>query len=146
MKLRMERNGQFTVNWKTSAATQCGVPGNNILSYRVVFETSDKHLDPNGFIIDNHQVHEYFVSKYSNVDKFVSCELIATAACRDFRQLMPNLFGGSISISGNPAAAWLTAHWSRNDEPQASTPIAVPKKAIGVKPTSKKLPASPSLF
>ena len=124
MKLKMERQGQFIVNWTVSATTQCGVPGNNILSYRVKLETSDKHLDPNGFIIDNNKIQEYFVQTYGKVEKFVSCELIASAACRDFRKMLLNLWAIEVAISGNPTAAWLTAHWSKPEEALESKPVA----------------------
>lgn len=137
MKLKMERTGKFTVIWKTDATTQCGQTGNNILDYKVVLETSDKHLDQHGFIIDNNRVHAYFVKKYGNVEKFVSCELIAAEACRTFRKHMPNLYSISVSISGNPNAAWLTAHWSRTEE--EATPLPTPtyniKKASSLQKT-----------
>lgn len=113
MKLKMKRTGVFTVNPHAEAVHHCGVPRNFDLHYIVEIETSDDHLDQNGFIIDNNEVHQYFAQTYRYISVFKSCELIAMEACEHFCRRVKGLDAITVSVSGRPGAAWLTSSWSR---------------------------------
>lgn len=111
IRLSMERTGEFSVNWTGNNSTQCGTLGQSVISYRVAIETTADKLDVNGFIIDNNEIHAYFVEHYRHVVDFESCELIATKACKYFHDKVNSLYMVRVAISGNPSAAWLTAEW-----------------------------------
>jgi hypothetical protein len=126
MKLTIRRSGTFAVTWSGSNASQCGALGTQVLTYAVVIVGHEQHLTPEGFIIDNNDIHQYFVRTYQNVGDFESCERIAARACRDFRQM----FGKGaladvkvsrieVTISGSPTAG-LTAEWEAPAERAAS--------------------------
>jgi hypothetical protein len=145
MSISIQREGQFAVTWHGENATQCGAAGTQVLQYRVEIVGSDKHLNPQGFIIDNNAIHDYFIKKYRNVIDFLSCENIAMEACRDLKEMFGRgalnkvkISEIDVTISGGPLAR-LTASWrkparrptpklapTRNARP-LSTPKAKPK-------------------
>lgn len=112
MILNMTRTGAFSINAFAHRDNNCGMPFTSNLAYKVELEIMEDHLDKEtGFIIDNNAVQEYFNKTYARAKKFRSCELIAIAACRHFRRKIKGLRRVAVSISGNPAHAWLTSSW-----------------------------------
>lgn len=113
MTLSMTRNGTFHVNPFAHRDNNCGLENTQLLHYRVELEIDARHLDKeSGFIIDNNAVHDYFERTYKNVQKFVSCERIAMAACKHFHHNIKSLRKIDVSISGNPEFAWLKSSWA----------------------------------
>lgn len=111
LEISIARSGQFTVNWSGSNAAQCGL-GPNTLNYHVRIVGDDEHLTPEGFIIDNNDIHAYFVNKYADVKDFESCERIAITACKDFCAMLGERARDiQVTIDGNPLAG-LTARWT----------------------------------
>lgn len=116
--LTIRRKGSFVVNHTGSNANQCGMKGTTILNYAVSLVTSPRHLNKQGFIIDNMAIQQYFVAKYKTVKTFPSCEKLAMIACRDFRDMFSDnsdtadeLFGACVIITGAPGAAELECMW-----------------------------------
>lgn len=113
MILDIERGGYFIVHVDAESRNKCGTPDNHVLHYKVKIETTSDNLDHNGFIIDNNEIHDYFVWTYRYASAFESCEKIAMAACEEFRSRVIGCKKVAVSISGNPANAWLTCSWER---------------------------------
>lgn len=116
LALTIDRTGTFAVHFRGSNATQCGATGTRVLHYRVRIGCDERHLNPNGFIIDNNDIQAYFDRVYNGVQDFESCERIAARACRDFHTMLdetgvePQFI--KVTVSGSPAAG-LTAVWQR---------------------------------
>lgn len=120
MSLVIERHGEFVVTFSGSNADQCGAIGTQILRYVVRISGTEEHLTDQGFIIDNNDIHAYFVHKYKKVRDFESCERIASKACMDFK----NMFGKGklapvrvneimVTVGGSPFAG-ITATWKKD--------------------------------
>jgi hypothetical protein len=124
MKLQMVRQGTFVVQ-KPGVDGQCGAKGTQTFEYKVVLDSSSKHLNSKGFIIDNLLIHQYFVNKYNykSQAKFVSCEMMATIAVRDLRKMFEKanikVYGIQCSISGMKGATM----WARWKAPKQKVPI-----------------------
>lgn len=112
-KLTIERMGYFVVNPLAEQRDVCGLPDNNVLHYKVSIDATPAQLDSRGFIIDNNDIHKYFLG-YKKTPIFRSCELIALDACNYFARKLKGFVTIRVSISGNPQAAWLTSE-IRND-------------------------------
>jgi hypothetical protein len=117
LSLVIERHGDFAVTFKGSNASQCGALGTQILRYVVRITGSEDHLTDQGFIIDNNDIHRYFVNTYKDVQDFESCERIATKACRDFKAMfgvgpLSNVHVSEIAVTvGGSPQAGITATW-----------------------------------
>lgn len=121
LTITINREGSFEVNCVGDDSTQCGVRGRTRkLFYKVKIVGREDCLTPEGFIIDNNEIHQYFEDAYTHcdVDPFPSCETMACRAVREFH----GMFGRghlanvrvsyiSVSISGSPQAVGLTADW-----------------------------------
>lgn len=116
--LKIERSGYFVVNPDAQPHAVCGVPTNHVLHYKVEIETTPKQLDSRGFIIDNNDIHNYFIERYKRTPVFRSCEVIAMDACNYFASVVKGCTRCKVSISGNPGAAWLTCEM-QDDETTA---------------------------
>lgn len=113
---KMLREGEFLANW-TTMATKCG-PLTAQPIYKYVCDiTTAPQLDENGFILDNLEIHNYFVKTYSKQLPAVSCERMAAHAVKTIRLMATRiqlpLISVSVSISGMPGA-WLTATYNSN--------------------------------
>lgn len=119
LEVVLHREGAFDVLCTGDDSTQCGIRGTTRrLFYRVRIVGDEQHLTEEGFIIDNNEVHQYFVDKYREIEVFPSCERIVCQAVRDFKALfgkghLENVVVNEIvvSVSGNPAAVGLQATW-----------------------------------
>lgn len=119
--LCIERTGKFKVRFSGDNSTQCGIRGKTeTLHYIVRIDGDPRHLTREGFIIDNMEIHRYFVEKYAAIGDFKSCEHIAMTACDDLRAMfgrgnLRNVRVKSIrvSVSGNKWAAGITAGWEK---------------------------------
>lgn len=99
--LKMRRIGKFHVGNVLDDSTQCGIRGTREMEYRVELEMSREHLTPEGFIIDNFAIQQYFDSKYNqDMEKLPSCETIACQAVEDFCTLVPNCTRIAVNIDG----------------------------------------------
>lgn len=112
---KMERDGQFLAKW-TNEATKCGpASAQPIYQYKCVLVCAPS-LDENGFIIDNLQIHDYFVKTYGKALPAVSCERMAAHAVKTIKRMCQKdglaIEQVSVSISGMPGA-WLTAEWRK---------------------------------
>jgi hypothetical protein len=87
LAVQLERQGVFEVGRAGRDASQCGRRGIRKVGYTVRITGDDRHLTPEGFIIDNTEIHNYFTQKYTDVEELASCENIAANACRDFRSM-----------------------------------------------------------
>jgi hypothetical protein len=114
MGITINREGQFSVRHTHSSENQCGLKGTQVLTYKVKIIGDSDHLGNNGFLIDNDEIHNYFIVKYQKVREFQSCELIAVRACEALMKLCEGhgakVHAIDVTISGNPLAG-LTASW-----------------------------------
>lgn len=79
--LRINRNGEFIAQVGSDTPSQCGKPGARNYKYFVSIEASNKHLTPEGFVMENAWVDEYFQNTYAIIGrKCESCENMAEAA------------------------------------------------------------------
>lgn len=123
LALAIERSGTFEVRWTGSDAQQCGVRGTRRLKYHVRIEARDKHLTPEGFIIDNQAIDRLFQRRYGaqRPRPFVSCERIASDVCRvlhrrfgrgKLRNVQITALQVTVGMAGGPAH--ITASWRRD--------------------------------
>ena len=83
--LTISRSGTFDVNWQTHKG-QCGYYGERTMSYHVTVK--GREIDcPNGWLMDNNDIPNYFLETYSRVRDFQSCEAIASRAVDAFRAI-----------------------------------------------------------
>jgi hypothetical protein len=118
--ITLQREGVFSVQHTGSNANQCGALRTSILNYRVAITADDIVLSPQGFLVDNNRIHDYFVDTYRDIDEFVSCERIAMKARDDMLAAFQEdedlrkvrILSIEVAVSGTPGA-WLTARWAR---------------------------------
>lgn len=112
--ITINREGQFSVRYTNDASNQCGLRGTMVLNYKVKIVGDSEHLNSKGFIVDNNEIHDYFVGGFEKVVNFESCEKIAMRACEDLKRMCEDqgarVHAIDVTISGNPQAG-LTASW-----------------------------------
>ena len=85
MKLTMTRNGEVDVQWTPNNANQCGMrrttPEVSKLWYQAIVVGDSSHLDSQGFIADQFEIHQIITSTLGAPDIFRSCEQSAAEAC-----------------------------------------------------------------
>ena len=112
--LKIVREGQFLAKW-TSTATKCGPEtAQPIYEYTCTVECLPS-LDPNGFVLDNQDIHAYFVKTYGTKPlPAVSCERMAIHAVKTLVRKCISISLAvtriSVSVSGTKGA-WLTAEF-----------------------------------
>ena len=80
MKLVLSREGEFTpVNMKENPTDRCGQLGMKSYKYAVQVEATDEKLSPEGFVIENSRLHNYFLTRYCSGRPWnaISCERMA---------------------------------------------------------------------
>lgn len=122
--LTVNREGEFGIRpGNQDPLAQCGFVGkDDTYRYKVsITATNKKLLEPFGFVIDNADVHDYFVDRYENgKKKCVSCELMACDAIDHFFSLFHaenapckgiELVAIEVTIHGS-SHSFITAKWS----------------------------------
>lgn len=117
MDLCLEREGEFVPTGMIETSDRCGQIGLMKYQYAVRIEGTDESLSPEGFIIENSRVHNYFLSRYCGGKRFVamSCEKMASKAAMDIgktlikEHISVKLVQVTITGSNN---ARLTAVWT----------------------------------
>ena len=92
MRLAMLRRGEFEINWTPNNENQCGLrrttPEQSKLWYEVTVVGDDRHLDEQGFIVDQFVIHKMFLDTFTNIPVFPSCEGVSSMACRKLWELL----------------------------------------------------------
>ena len=85
MELCLEREGEFRPKGMIETSTRCGPIGSMVYKYYVRIDATDEALSPEGFIIENSRVHNYFHTRYCTGRRFtaISCERMAAKASMD---------------------------------------------------------------
>lgn len=83
--ISIRRSGTFEVGWKRHA-TQCGMYGERMMTFDVTIEGRETDC-PEGWLLDNNDIPNYFTRTYRRVHTFRSCERIASQAVDDFRTI-----------------------------------------------------------
>lgn len=83
--LTLRRSGSFEVGWQTHKA-QCGAYGERMMTFDVTVRGRETDC-PQGWLMDNNDVPNYFARKYRRVRVFKSCEQIASVAIDDLRRV-----------------------------------------------------------
>jgi hypothetical protein len=123
MELFLEREGRFNASRSMIPNNhKCGSMGSKIYSYAVRVEATDAKLTPEGFVLNNELIAEYFAKKFGAKAKkwdAVSCERMASTAARELFREVCN--GGAdcqcveVSLTGSNGAK-ITAKWTVEDE------------------------------
>lgn len=114
---KMRREGQFLAKWSREE-TKCG-PAEAQPIYQYACDiVAAPELNDSGFIIDNLEVHRYFLNTYGTRPlPAISCERMAAHGVKSIKRMCETegvtLISISVSVSGM-TGAWLTAEW-RND-------------------------------
>lgn len=81
VKLKVNREGQYTVKNVENFQSQCGHVGQREYKYFVTVEANNKKLNNDGFIIDNDYIDKYFKTKYHKKEMpWESCEVMVCKA------------------------------------------------------------------
>lgn len=85
MTLSVNRTGSFTVKSCQFTEEQCGNEKERKYSFEVRVEASNESLSPDGFVVDNQVLYEYFRERYEGRrDPVRSCETVAQEAVEYF--------------------------------------------------------------
>ena len=86
--LRINREGKFIVDPDAETDGQCGFTGARMYRYFVSIEADNSKLTPEGFVMENQWVDDYFQYTYMRKGvKAPSCEEMAQAAIHHFRNV-----------------------------------------------------------
>lgn len=115
--LKINREGQFTVNDRSKHPSQCGSVGKRDYKYFVTIEATNKHLNQVGYVMENMLVDEYFQQTYHNkAMKCDPCEAMASRAIAALKALVyrenpkVELKRIYVRIHGTPAS-FIEAEW-----------------------------------
>jgi len=118
MNLCLEREGEFDpVNMREND-NRCGKIGLMRYKYAVRIEATDENLSPEGFVIENSRVHNYFLTRYCSGKPYVavSCERMATRAAMEIGRTLVtegiSVHTVQVTVTGSNNAR-LTAVWKR---------------------------------
>lgn len=88
IKVSINRQGEFTLTNALIGKPQCGTQGVRHYKYHVKICATNKAFTPDGFVIDNAEVDNYFKDKYQDKTMAVdSCEVMVCDAISHFRKL-----------------------------------------------------------
>lgn len=117
MELCLEREGEFDAIGMVENGQKCGALGNRHYRYYVRIDATDTNLSPEGFIVENGRIHQYFINNYATPGRLwraISCErMAALAAMRIGQRLLSEKISVTkvtVTIFGSNAAR-LTAMW-----------------------------------
>jgi hypothetical protein len=119
MNLSLEREGEFEPVGMRENNHRCGPIGSMRYRYHVKIDATDESLSPEGFIIENGRVQEYFVSNYCSGKEWdaLSCELMAARAAVDLGLILVaediSVLRVTVTVFGSNNAK-LMATWERS--------------------------------
>jgi hypothetical protein len=93
MLINLERAGKFHASTMHPNPHKCAAMRTRTYQYHVRIEASDKVLTPEGFLINNERLQEYFDSRFGHKApkwEAISCEHMALAAAQELSQIMLN--------------------------------------------------------
>lgn len=91
MCIKLERAGTFEAKASYGpAAVKCDLADQHTYRYFVRITGSDRRLSPEGFLVENSRVHDYFITHYASGNPWPvrSCELMARKAARDIGKML----------------------------------------------------------
>lgn len=110
----LDTHGSWHVEHESDGHDRCGPKdATRVLDYRVKVSGAPALLDDQGFLIDWQDIRRYFVTNYTNLGHFPSCEQIAVHAVRDIAtgMLRGRCSAVEVTIGFHGGAADLTARW-----------------------------------
>lgn len=116
-KLRINREGSFSVTPAEGAETQCGTVGKRDYTYFVSIEATNRRLTPEGYVMENGLTDEYFQKTYNGKTMVCpSCEQMAQDAIEYFRSKFdyegaPELTRIYVRINGTPFS-FIEGEWN----------------------------------
>lgn len=113
----MHRFGEFEVKNPRNVESKCGLEGRFKYTYDVYITNDGTVLPPNGFIIDNNDIHKYFADTYESEEPkdVPSCELMALIGLESVKALLPlelRINKVIVRIHGTQAT-YFEAEWER---------------------------------
>lgn len=115
-KLRVNREGAFTVHPDNDASSRCGKLGTREYKYFVSIEATNRRLSPEGYVLENGIVEKYFLNTYHEKTMACpSCEQMAQDAIEYFREKFqmkgsPELTRIYVRIHGTPVS-FIEGEW-----------------------------------
>jgi|SRR5277367_4527081 len=119
MILSLERDGEFDPVNMREQSNRCGHIGLMKYRYAVRIEATNESLSPEGFVIENGRIHNYFLTRYCSGRpwKAISCENMASKAAMEIGRTLVkegiSVIMVSCTIMGSNAAR-LSAVWRRD--------------------------------
>lgn len=86
MEIELTRGGKFHATTMKDTPTKCGAMRNRSYAYAVRIEARDVHLSPEGFLLNNELVQEYFDTRFGHKApkwEAFSCENMARTAASE---------------------------------------------------------------
>jgi hypothetical protein len=115
--LFLKRDGKFKATSMVPNNHKCGSMRSIVYTYSVKIKAAGSKLTPEGFVLNNELVHEYFIGKFGvKAPKWdaVSCELMALTAAKELADLIcsqgVDCRSVWVSITGSNGAK-ITAQW-----------------------------------
>ena len=93
MLINLERSGKFHAATMVPNPHKCAAMRTRTYQYHVRIEASDKTLTPEGFLINNERLQEYFDTRFGHkAPKWdaISCEHMALTSASELSQIMLN--------------------------------------------------------
>jgi len=125
MNLTLEREGEFEPVNMVENSSRCGQLGLMHYRYFVRVEATDERLSPEGFVIENGRVHDYFLTRYCDPKKSfkaMSCERMAVKAAMEIGRTLVeeeiSVTSVQVTIFGSNNAR-LTAVWKNGGRKRA---------------------------
>jgi hypothetical protein len=121
MNLCLEREGTFEPKNMREHDNRCGHVGLMLYNYAVRIDATDEKLSPEGFVIENGRVHNYFITRYCSGKPHVavSCERMAVRAAMEIGRTLVkegiSVHTVTCTIEGSNKAR-LTAIWKRETD------------------------------
>lgn len=122
--LRINREGEFSVDTSQRSPQQCGKVGQQLYKYFCTIEATNKSLTPEGYVMENLWTDQYFQDTYGSTAGDMipvpSCEQMAMEAVQYFRNLFkkhPDLQKVDVQriyvrIHGSPVS-FIEAEWKK---------------------------------
>lgn len=115
--LSLERKGSFSAATMIDNPHKCGAMLNRDYNYRVRMTAKSTRLTPEGYLLNNEHVQEYFDSTFGEKAQpweAISCERLAIACCEGLAELVRkygiDLLMIEVAIEGSNGAI-ITASW-----------------------------------
>jgi hypothetical protein len=93
MLIKLTRSGRFHAKTMRPTPHKCAAMRTRTYPYWVSIQATDKQLTPEGFLINNERIAEYFDTRFGHKAPewdAISCENMALIACRELASIMLN--------------------------------------------------------